>query len=61
MKNPLSRFVSQILHHYVNIGGELKDREMPDNLDDLILDYQNEFGNLDLVEKSKRLFNLNYP
>ena len=34
---------------------------MPDNLDDLILDYQNEFGNLDLVEKSKRLLNLNYP
>ena len=34
---------------------------MPDNLDDLILDYQNEFGNLDRVEKSKRLFNLNYP
>jgi len=52
VKNPLSRFVSQILHHYVNIGGELKDREMPDNLDDLILDYQNEFGNLDRVEKS---------
>ena len=53
VKNPINRIVSEIVHQYVDRGGLLREEELPEHLDDLILNYKNKFQDLDQKKQGR--------